>query len=142
MQTTTKKVIVDKLKEDLEKKFNVANSYSKVEEVKSGIFLWDDFLLKPAISFWAYKDMVEEYLMGRNRIMLLHFYLYCYLENDGVGGVGDIYEFSENVEKFLQSSNFTYSDDVIIGDSVIYTGGSQDRASICQIEFQVRYNKT
>lgn len=142
MQTTNKKIIVDQLETDLNTKFTEAALYNDIEEVKSGIFLWEDFNLYPSISFWAYEDIVEEYLMGRSRIMLLSFHLFCYAENDGIGGVGTIYEFCENIEKFLQSSDFTYSDDVIIGDSVIYTGGSQDRASIGRIKFQVRYNKT
>ena len=143
METTTRITIVNQLKEDLENNLNIASGYSvDLVEVKSGIYLWDDFHIKPAVSIWAYKDEIEEYLMGRAKIRLLYFYIYAYSKTDGVGGTGDIYDFCEDIENFLESTHFTYSDDVIIGDSVIYTGGSQDQASIGQIEIQVRYKQT
>jgi len=144
METTTRRTIIDQFKLDLQENLNVASGYNTdVTEVRNGIYLWEDFSLKPSIAYWAYKDEIEGYEQGtRSRYRLLYFYIYCYHSTDGLTNTSDIYDMVEDVENFLESSHFTYSDDVILGDSIIYTGGSQDQAAIGQIEIQVRYKQS
>jgi len=143
METTTRKTIIDQLKTDLQEHLNVASGYNtNLVEARIGIYLWDDFKLKPSMNIWGYQDEIEEYLMGRAKIRLLSLYLYCYANTDGLTDTSQIYNFCEDVENFLESEHFTYNADVIIGSSVIYTGGSQDKASVGQIEVQIRYKQT
>jgi len=143
MQTTTRKTIINNLKKDLEEHLNSSEGYNTdVAEVRSGIYMWEDFKVKPAISIWAYEDEIEEYLMGRNKIRLLSIYLYAFAKTDIISNNNVIYDFMEDIENFLESSHFTYYEDVIIGKTMVYTGGSQDQAAIGLLEIQVRYNQT
>lgn len=143
MQTTTRKAIVDQLKSDLETKITVANGYkTDIVEVRPAICMWEDLQLKPAISFWAYEDDIEEHLMGGVKQRSLSIYVYSYTNTDGITDTNKIYDLVEDVEKFLKSSDNTYRKETVIGKSVIYTGGVQDKAGIGQTEIQIKYKQS
>ena len=142
MQTTTRKTIIDTFKQDLQDHLNVQSGYeNNIAEVRSGIYLYEDFSIKPAISIWAYKDVVEEYMMGKNKIRNLLIYIYCFAPTDGITDTNNIYSLVEDIENFLESEHFTYNPDVIIGDSTIYPGGTQDQAGIGMMEITINYNQ-
>lgn len=142
MQTTTRKVIVDQIKVDLEENISVVSGYeTDLVEARCGIYVWEDFPLKPVISYWLYRDEIEEHLMGGAKIRLGNFYVYCYTNTDGLTDTSNIYNIVDDLEKFLKSSHNTFYEDTIIGDSNIYTGGSQDKAGLSITEMQIRYKQ-
>lgn len=142
MEITTRKTILNDLKDELEINLNQTSGYdTTVLEVKSGIYLFEDFQMRPAISFWGYQDKVIEYLMGHNKIRKLYIYLYCFSDTDGITNTDNIYKLINDVEVFLASDQFTYSNEVTIDQTTIYPGGVQDQSSIGLIEFNINYNQ-
>jgi len=143
MQTTTRKTILNQIKDDIVQYLTVPNGYeTTIQDVRIGMYVWEDFNLKPAVSFFCDVDEIEEYLMGREKIRLMNIRMFLWSHTDGLSNTTKIYDFAEDVENFLESSDFTYSDDVIIGDTEVYTGGVQDNAAVALVKFQIRYKQT
>jgi hypothetical protein len=143
MNTTTRKTIIDQLKSDLETKITVANGYnSDVVEVRPSVCMWEDLQLKPALSFWAYEDEIEDHLMGGIKLRILKINVYSYTNTDGITDTNRIYDLVEDVENFLKSSDNTYRKETVMGKSVIYTGGVQDKAGIGRTEIHIKYKQS
>jgi hypothetical protein len=143
MQTTTRKTILNKIKDDIVQYLTVANGYeTTIQDVRVGMYIWEDFNIKPAVSFYCDVDEIEAYEMGRSKIRLMNIEMWLWNRTDGVTNTTKIYDFAEDVENFLESSDFTYSDDVVMSDTEIYTGGVQDNAAIALVKFQIRYKQT
>lgn len=140
MQTTTRKDVLETLKEDLNKKLSVANGYNtEIQDIRIGMYVYEDFNILPAISFYCDVDEIEDYLMGRTRVRLMNIDLWLWSKSDGISNTTGIYDFIDDIENFLTSSDFTFSEDLIMGTTEIYVGGVQDQAQIGLIKFQVRY---
>ena len=142
METTTPKVILTALKNDLKEKFNLASGYNfDLADVKIGNFFFQDFKIKPAIGIWGALETPEEYKMGGVIVTLLSIKIYAFLNTDGVSNNLDVYDMSQDIRAFVKSTNFTYKNDVIIGEVFNYPGGPQDKQSISITDIEVRYNQ-
>jgi hypothetical protein len=127
--------ILKQLKTDLSKIKTSRDYLTDPAEVRRGIHMWEDFTIKPAISFWCYKDQKFE-----GTIRELFIYVYMYTDTDGLEDVDNIHNLADDVESFLYSSDHTYTDSTEVGDVVIYEGGIQDMASMAQLEITIKYS--
>lgn len=140
METTTRKIILETLKEDLEKNLSVANGYdTDIQDVRIGMYVYEDFNILPAISFYCDVDEIEDYIMGNSRVRLMNIDIWLWSRSDGISNTTGIYDLVNDVEKFLTSDHFTFSGDLIMGTAQIYTGGVQDQAQIGLLKLNVRY---
>ena len=132
--------ILKALKSDLTKIQTSRDYNSDPVEIRRGIHLWEDFTMKPAISFWCYNDeKLNEF--GGTGIRYLNVYMYGYTDTDGLEDVDNIHNLADDVEDFLHSStDWTYKKDTEVGDMVIYEGGVQDPASMFQLEIRIKYD--
>lgn len=134
--------ILKQLKTDLEDTITAANGYEMdVAEVRRGIYTSEDIPDKPALAFWCYGDNVLEHLMDRKQLRVLLVHLYGFTTTDGAGDVDQIHELAEAVDTFLFSSDWTYSSSTLVGDMVIYEGGTQDPESVFSLELEIKYYK-
>lgn len=129
-------IILNQLKTDMKNKISTANGYSTTPaEIRRGIHMFDDFSLKPAISFWNYRD--EKY---EATIRQLYIYVYMYTDTDGLGDVDSIYDLADDVETFLYSTDHTNTNGTEVGDITIYEGGTSDPACLAQLEITIKYS--
>jgi len=133
--------ILTQLEADLKANLTIANGYiSNVREVRRGIHMAEDMNLKPAISFWCYKDTIEKHMTVNviQRVLELQFFMYA--STKGIGDVDNIHNLMDDVESFLYNpAHWTYESQTLLGDTVIYEGGTQDAVSIAVLELKIRY---
>lgn len=128
--------ILDTLKSDLEKYIQASRGYdTDLGECKRGIYQFDEMLNKPSISFWCYKNELEEETMGGGQLRILKIYLYLYSDT-----VSEIHDLVADVEKFLYN-DFTYKNDVWVGDNTIYEGGISEPMSIAEMEIEIKFTR-
>jgi hypothetical protein len=131
--------ILTALAEELRDKIQPSSDYSTtIAEVRRGIALGDEFIMKPALSVWCYHDTTDGQFAGRDD-RTLHIYIYGYVDADGVN-VDNIHNVLDDVLYFLQN-DFTYKDDVYVGDAVVYEGGVSDPNGIFELEIQIKYER-
>jgi len=108
-------------------------------EVKLGIVSFDYFNQRPAIGYWMFMDTKDDEYLDDNRHRMLNFIVYGYANTDGLDDFDPIYELADDVEKFLMSSDWTYTDDTLLGDIVVTVGGIDNQRSMFDLVFQVQY---
>lgn len=133
--------ILKQLKTDLSKISTSRDYNTDPTEVRRGSYINEDFSIVPAISFRCYDDRKKN-LFGRTGIRWLHVYVYGYADTDGLENTDDIYELADDVEDFLYSTDWTYTDDTEVGDMIVIEGGIQDPHSTFQLEVRIKYDFT
>jgi len=146
---STRNDILDQMKSDIEA--YVDNSrldgdgnqiyLSDVEECKRGIHLFEDFPTKPAISFWCWQDIVGQHLQGTPQERVMHIRLFGYANTDGLRDVGAIHNLADDLEYFFYNE-WTYRDQTLIDEIIIYEGGTLDPASVFEMKLRVQYYKS
>ncbi len=110
-----------------------------IQSIKRGIYDIKDFDTFPALSFWCRNDDVEQYVFGGNKLRWLSVYMFAYTKGDGE--ILAIHEFEDDVE-YLLDNDFTYSDDVLIENTVIYEKGTLEAtedAAMFLLNFRLKY---
>ena len=138
---TTRLDVLDQILEDLKNNLTRANGYNHTPaEIKRGYYVWEDFLLKPAIGFSMDTDIpADDQLYGEDtRFISVFFYIYS--QTDGAGNTDQIYEMLEDLENFFQSSDhFTYQEQILIEDAQLLEGGVSQPINTAILQTQILY---
>jgi hypothetical protein len=108
--------ILEQIKTDIETKINPSNGYNtQPAQVIHGIVNFDDILMKPVIAFFAASDEVQDEELGTSeRLRILNIIVYGYADV-GLGNYSNLFDLLEDLEKFLDSSDFTYYNNSLFG---------------------------
>jgi hypothetical protein len=132
--------ILNTIKDELKEYITSSNDYnSDLMEVKRGIAVFEEFSSKPAISFWCETDTTEEGQFAGSDRRELTILLYGFCDTDGYNPDA-IHLLLDDILYFLQN-DFTYKDDVYVGDATIYEGGTQDMAMVFELQFKIKYER-
>jgi hypothetical protein len=133
--------ILTTLEAEIKQKINSSNNYnSDLMEVKRGIAVFEEFTSKPALTFWCEKDETEEgqFAGADRRELTILFYGFC--DTDGYNA-NVIHNLLDDLLYFIQN-DFTYKDDVYVGDATIYEGGATDPALVFELQTKIKYERT
>jgi len=132
--------IIKKLGDDIREKISSVNGYdSDLSEVKLGIVSFDYFAQRPAIGYWMFMDTKDDEYLDDNRHRILNFIIYGYTDTDGLDGFDSIYNLANDIEKFLMSTDWTYTDCTLLGDIVVSVGGTDNQRCLFDLVIQVEY---
>jgi len=139
-----KEVIIDQLIHDIQKKFNSDNLYKHpVKQLLIGSSLDNDFTVYPAISLWPFDDPIEKRLMGRTYICNFIFYADLLIpagSMQNIKGYKPIFEFENDFNRFIRSSDWTYNKHTIwVRSGPFYVGGVHDKIQQTRVEFHVQH---
>lgn len=142
MQDSKDYLVLTQLKEDLQDKFNDGNR-TEVTQVKIGEYMWEDFKIKPAISFQG--DVVEldteHKLMGGKCFRKIQITLDMFMDNRPDLEIHeDIYKFKDEVRQFLRTTDWTFRSGTALDEQeVVYIGGPSDPVKQARLSFTVIY---
>ena len=132
--------IIKKFGDDMRDHIKSINGYeSDLVEVKLGIVSFDYFAQRPAVGYWMFTDTKDDEYLDDNRHRMLNFIIYGYTDTDGLDDFDPIYNLANDVEKFLMSTDWTYTDCSLLGDIVISVGGTDNQRSMFDLLMQVEY---
>ena len=138
----TRQSIVNSLMTDLNANFTVANGYSKVYEIRFGVFDPSELPSLPSFGLWLMKDSVMDDLMDNDVFRRAQFVLYGYADSDTVNNYESFYKLISDCEKFLYSTDNTLYKNVLLGDVEITYGGATDYVGLFTVEFSILYSQT
>lgn len=135
-----RKDIIIQFKTDLDEKFSIANGYNTdAVEVRLGIVSFDQFAQRPALGYWMYLDEKDEELYDTQRLRWLNFYIYGYTDDENMTNYERIYDFADDLEDFLYSSDWTYTDQTLLGDLIVTIGGVEEGRAMFDLIMRVAY---
>lgn len=108
-------------------------------EVLRGIHDWEDCPNKPCLSLFAYRDekTPDDETFGGRYMRTLFIMINGYTETDGYTH-DSIHKLARDTEYFLEN-DFTYKDQVFLGEMVIYEGGISDPVGIFRLDVAIKY---
>jgi len=138
---STRKDIINQLKTDMVNAFDATNvSYMNVTEVVCGIVNFDYFATRPAVAYWAFSDEKNDEYLDDERHRILNIIIYGYTDLNNVDqNYDDIYDLADDVERFLMSSDWTYTDCTLLGDIIVTVGGTDNQRCMFDLTIQVEY---
>jgi len=133
--------ILTTLKTDLETSVTVANGYScNLKEVFRGVYDVGETSVLPAVAFWNYEDSIVKNMLDNKRQRYLLILMQLYASNTGEGAITNIHDVVDDIERFLYSDHWTYTDDTLLGPSTqIWEGGNQFPNSLATFDFKILY---
>lgn len=138
----TRKEILAAIKTDIEDHVDPANGYNyQPFEVIHGIVSFDDFAQKPSVGYFMVSDEKNTDYAGREdaaRIMTIYVYMYA---DTSLGNLDPIYDFCADIEKFFYSTDWTYTDQTLLGDINIIVGGVSNDKAMGDLIIQVHYQQ-
>lgn len=132
--------ILQTLESEIKAKINSSNGYNTdLMEVRRGIAVFEEFAAKPALTFWCESDTTEEGQFGGvdRRELTILFYGFC--DTDGYN-VDAIHNLLDDILYFLQN-DYSYKDDVYVGNASIYEGGATDPALVFELSIKIKYER-
>ena len=132
--------ILTAIQDEIKNKINSSNSYNTdLMEVRRGICVFEELTSKPAISFWCSEDKIEEGQFAGSDMRELTILFYGFCDTDGYNADA-IHDLLDDVLYFIQN-DFTYKDDVYVGDASIYEGGTSDPAMVFELQIKIKYER-
>jgi hypothetical protein len=132
--------ILEAIKANIQDKLTSANGYKHTPvEVRRGNYNWMDFSVKPVVCFTIYEDDVEEedtFGIESIRKLGLAFYIYA---DDNTREQKLIHELTDDLQNFLHSDDFLYSNNLLIGKISIKEGSTTDPMNASMLEAVIRY---
>jgi hypothetical protein len=133
-----RKTILNQLKEDLGKIQSSRGYLTDPVEIAHGITSFDFFNQRPAISFVMIADEVTDEYYDDNRFREMSVYIYCFADVE-LNNYNPIYDLAEDIETFLYSNDWSYTDNTLLGDVIITPGGTDNMRAMCDTIVQVKY---
>jgi hypothetical protein len=139
----TRQSIVNTLMTDLNANFTVANGFTKVHEIRFGVFDPSELPSLPSIGLWLMKDSVMDDLMDDDVYRKADFVIYGYADADMVSQYETFYTLISDCEKFLYSPSYnSIYKNVLLGNVEITYGGASDYIGLFTVEFSILYSQT
>jgi len=139
----TRQNIIDTLMSDLTTNFTVANGYSKVYEIRFGVFDPSELPSLPSIGLWMIKDPVIDDLMDDDIIRKPEFVVYGYVTSDMIDQYTSFYTLISDLERFLYSPDHSsLYKNTMLGDIEITYGGVTDHIGLFTINFSILYSQS
>ena len=140
---TTRKDIIEQLKTDTDNNVSVAEGYNtNIAEVRIGVYDPTEFITLPSIGYWVIEDEIIDDMMDDNVLRKLNMICYFYADSDGYDSYTTLYNLFEDIEKFLYSTDFTYSSGTQLGRLIISYGGVNEQVGMGVLNFQITYEQT
>lgn len=137
---TQRRTILDQIKTDIEDKWQANRGYNYTPiAVKRGNHKWNDFDVKPVICYSMFRDENDEDSEHGALVRWINLYIYGYADTDGNGNTDVIHDLAEDCENFLNSTDFTYTNNTLIGDTEIFEGGLSNPINSFLITIKVMY---
>jgi hypothetical protein len=133
-----RKAILNQLKVDLSKIQSGRGYFTDPVEIVHGIMGFDDFVQRPAISFVMIGDEKDQEYYDDNRLRNMSVYLYGFADVQ-LNNYDPIYDLAEDMETFLYSTDWTYTDNTLLGDVVITPGGTDNMRALCDTIIMIKY---
>lgn len=139
----TRKDIIEQLKQDFEDNVKSANNYnSDPATIVIGVLDPQEFVQLPGVGFWIIEDVVDDDIMDNDILRTLNMIAYCYVDSDGYNVYDDLYNLIGDIEKFLYSSDFTYSSKTLLGNVLVSYGGTNEQVGTAVLNFSITYEQT
>ena len=120
----TRNTILKQLKEDLTDKLNSNNDYNSDPSIVQGVVEFMDVHQYPTVAFYMFRDTVRAENMDDNRERTMTILIYGYAETH-LNNFDNIHNLAEDVETFLYSDHWTYSDMTLLGDAEFDTADNE-----------------
>lgn len=139
---STRNTILEDLKTELKDTINpVSDNYtSSIAEVRRGYFGWHDIVNKPSINFTSEEDMVEEDLIGGDKIRSLDILLNGWMDNDYKNNYTKIHTLIRDLEYFFKR-DFSDKSNTYVGTIRTIEGGLSAPYSYFQMDIEIRYQQ-
>ena len=135
-----RKDIIQQFKKDLETSMNIAHGYkTDAVEFKLGIVSFDSFAQRPALGYWMFLDEKDEENYDTTRLRWLNFYMYGYTDDENMTDYEAIYDFADDIEDFIYSTDWTYTDQTLTGDLIVTVGGVEEGRAMFDLIIRVAY---
>ena len=137
---STRMDIINQFKTDVVDSVKSSRGYNTDPvEVILGIINFDDIAMRPVLGYWAYSDEKDDEFMDDERRRVLNFIIYGYTDTDGLGDYEAIYNFADDIERFIMSTDWTYTDCTLLQEITITVGGSDNERCMFDLNIQVQY---
>ena len=129
------------LKEDLTDNFTTSNGFTKVYEIRVGVYDPDQLSALPSIGLWMDDDTVEEDLMDNTIFRKLNLFIYGHVDADMIDDYQTFYKLISDVETFLYSTYSTFYRNTVLGDVLVRYNGATDETGMFKVNFSVLYSQ-
>lgn len=136
-----RKDILTQLKIDLQDHLHSPDYKSDPKEIVHGIVSFDGVISRPVIAYFMPGDEVTEEYFENTRQRQMTVIIYGYADTS-LNNFDPIYDLAEDIEKFLYSEHWTYTDRTLLGTIVIDTGGIENEKSAFDMEVRIIYDQT
>jgi len=128
----------DELKETIQ---SVDTNYSSdIAQVERGYFGWNDIVNKPFINFTLQEDIVEEDLLGGNKLRVMDILLNGRMDNDSINDYTNIHTLVRDLEYFFKY-DFSHMNNTHVGTIRLVEGGISAPYSYFQMDLTIRYQQ-
>jgi len=134
--------ILNKLKEDfLDHMTGASTSYTtSIINCVNGIADFDSISTYPTIGYILSSDDLPEQGLDNYRLRTLNIVIYG-VQQISYDNFTPLYELIEDIEKFLMSTDWTYTNDTNLGNVEVFAGGIEKERAYFTIEIQVFYTQ-
>ena len=134
----SRKTVLNTLKDELSKIQTSRGYLTDPTEIIHGVTGFNDVVQRPTISFVMLADeLIDEYY-DDNRLRDMTIYIYGFADVE-LNNYDPIYDLAEDVETFLYSDDWSYTENTLLGDVIITPGGSDNMRALCEAIIVVKY---
>ena len=132
--------IMDQIKNDITSHIKASLGYNYTPiEVRRGRYNWSDFNEYPSLSFSLYREHPDDSMEGGEDVHWVYIEFRGHHKNDGYN-TDYIYNLLDDLESFLQSDDFTYSQYIHIDDILIKEGSISDSVNSFSMLTKIAYS--
>lgn len=136
-----RETILNQLKIDFLSKLTSINGYSSdLIDCVHGVADFDSIEQYPTIGYMLSTDQKREEYLDSNRDRVLGIVVYGVQEIE-YSNYSNLYSLIKDIELFLMSPNWTYTDNTELGNVEIYAGGIEKEKAYFTMEIQVFYTQ-
>lgn len=134
--------IINQFKTDVEDKISTANGYqTDIITIKFGYSSFTTIEPKPGLWYWVNRDEASDDYMDDEFLRTLQFRVVGYTDDEDVLDYMNIFNFAQDIENFLRSSDWThYEPTKLLGVDFAAGEGDQGHAQF-DLTFSVAYNQ-